>query len=294
MPNVIKILRSIVASIRPSGKTYGEPYVNFADNQFGVVDSSNVARDLLGVPVFSSATSYAVGQIVSRQGIAYIAQSAVPVGVWNPAQWSLVASQIAATDFTTGDVKLTIKTVADPNWIMMDDGTIGDATSGAGYANVNAQALFTLIWTNIPDTWAPVTGGRGANAAADWAAHKPIKLPRALGRALAAAGSGAGLSARVLGAFMGEEVHSPTIAEMMGHGHSVTDPGHYHNLSSNANIQASYATFDGGSSYNVSLWGGYFSTTQSQSSGVSVVPYGSSQAFNQMQPTTFLNVMIKL
>src|SRR3990167_7655526 len=31
--------------------------------------------------------------------------------------------------FTTGDVKLTIKTVADPFWVLMDDTTIGNAAS---------------------------------------------------------------------------------------------------------------------------------------------------------------------
>jgi hypothetical protein len=122
--------------------------------------------------------------------------------------------------WTTGDAKLTLKTVADPGWVIMNDGTIGDATSAATTrANADCQALFTLIWTNIPDVWAPVVGGRGANAAADWTAHKRLTLPRQLGRSLAAAGAGAGLTSRVLGGFDGAETHVQTVPEIAQHAH---------------------------------------------------------------------------
>lgn len=94
-------------------------------------------------------------------------------------------------NFTTGDVKQTIKTVADTGWVLMNDKSIGDATSGAtGRANADTSALYALIWDNVIDTWAPVVGGRGANAAADFAAHKAIALPKTLGRALAGYGVG--------------------------------------------------------------------------------------------------------
>ncbi len=93
--------------------------------------------------------------------------------------------------FTTGDVKPTLKTTADTTWVMMDDKTIGDASSGAtGRANADTAALFTLLWTNIIDAWAPVSGGRGGSAAADYAAHKTIALPKTLGRSLAIGGTG--------------------------------------------------------------------------------------------------------
>jgi hypothetical protein len=93
MANIIKLLRSITSGVRPSGKTYGEPYVNFADNQFGVFDSSNVYRDLIGVPVFSSATSYNPGYAVQQGGQVYVARTAVVPGAFNPAQWTPVISQ---------------------------------------------------------------------------------------------------------------------------------------------------------------------------------------------------------
>ncbi len=93
--------------------------------------------------------------------------------------------------FTTGDVKLTLKTSADTGWVLMNDGTIGSASSSATTrANADTESLYTLIWTNITDQWAPVTGGRGASAAADFAANKPLMLPKTLGRALAGYGTG--------------------------------------------------------------------------------------------------------
>lgn len=96
-----------------------------------------------------------------------------------------------AAGFTTGDVKLTLKSAADAGWVLMNDGTIGSASSGATTrANADTQALYALLWDNVADAWAPVTGGRGASAAADFAANKPLRLTRALGRALGIAGAG--------------------------------------------------------------------------------------------------------
>jgi len=91
--DIWKILRSLTPDNRPSGRTYGEVYVNLGDNQLGVFDNSNVARDLIGVPYFSSAKAYSVGNAVNFQGQLYIAIAAVSAGTWNPTQWSPVISQ---------------------------------------------------------------------------------------------------------------------------------------------------------------------------------------------------------
>ncbi len=79
--------------------------------------------------------------------------------------------------FSTGDVKLTVKTAADAGWVMMNDGTIGSAGSGATTrANADCQNLFELLWNNVSNTNCPVSGGRGASAAVDWSANKTIAL----------------------------------------------------------------------------------------------------------------------
>lgn len=158
----------------------------------------------------------------------------------------------------TGDQKLTLKAVADPGWVMMDDGTIGDSGSGGTTrANADCEALFTLLWNNIIDTWCPVSGGRGGSAAADWAAGKTITLPLTLGRALAVSGAGAGLTARALGENLGDETHN--------HG-GVT----------------------------VGLTGTANTDTTDPTQRPSVTHTHGINTDNHMQPTSFLNVMIKL
>lgn len=60
--------------------------------------------------------------------------------------------------------------------------TIGDATSGANFAALNANALFQHLWNSYADAVCTVSSGRGVNASADWAAHKRINLPDLRGR----------------------------------------------------------------------------------------------------------------
>ena len=93
---------------------------------------------------------------------------------------------------------------------MMDNGSIGDASSGATTrANADTSALFILMFDNITDTYAPLFTSGGfsdlrssyANAAAAFAAHTRITMPKQLGRMLTIAGDGSpdGLGVNVLG-----------------------------------------------------------------------------------------------
>jgi hypothetical protein len=186
-----------------------------------------------------------------------------------------------AGEFSTGDAKITLKTVADSGWVMMNDGTIGDATSGATTrADADCLALFTLLWTNISNALAPVSGGRGASALADWNAHKTIALTKQLGRSISVAGTGAGLSFRPLGGYLGEETHTQSQSELAQHTHGASTTSPY-------SIWNSYMAVDGGVTYYANQQGG-------SSSSVTINLQGSSSPFNVMQPTSFWNVMIKL
>jgi len=203
--------------------------------------------------------------------------------------------------FTTGDVKLTFKNVADPGWVLMNDGYIGNTGANVGVggqAGPEYETLFTLLWNNIPDAWVPVEGGRGASAAADWAADKWMRLPRVLGRALAGAGQGSGLTARGLGQSVGEESHVMIGGEMVAHNHGVGDPTHSHAASTPNyyNLAASYVSLDGGSTYNASMWNGVGSgvIVNNAATGIWIQNSGGSAPSNVMQPTIFLNIMIKL
>ena len=172
--------------------------------------------------------------------------------------------------FSTGDVKLTLKTTADTGWVLFDDGNIGNASSSATTrANADTVALFTLLWTNTIDGNCAVSTGRGASAAADYAANKTIDLPKALGRALATYGSGSGLTARTLAQTLGEEDHVLLEAELASHTHNVN----MGNTPSSLRAQAIASSID---------------DTDPTSS------VGSDTAHNTMQPTLFLNTMVKL
>lgn len=117
--------------------------------------------------------------------------------------------------WSSGDGKLTFKSVADAGWVLINDGSIGNAGSGATTrANADTLALYTVLWTNIIDTWAPVSGGRGGSAVDDFNAGKTLTIPKQLGRAIAVAGAGGGLTARVLGQKLGNETHTLTTAEL--------------------------------------------------------------------------------
>jgi hypothetical protein len=277
--------------------------------------------------------------------------------------WLTIAATSMSGGFRTGDAKLTYDDTADPGWIRANDTTIGNGSSGAtGRANADTEALFTLLWNKIANQWAPVSGGRGGSAAADYAANKTLALSKALGRALAVAGSGTvvvsgvdgdvdltgdtftvpsnnttlitgmpvvftlssgtittltsgntyyvirvsatliqlaanladaqngtainmtaksspvwtlihSYTARVLGETGGEEAHAESAVEQLSHGHTVTN-----GTSVVRNIAGAVAAGGG----------------DKGSSTLSAAATGGNAAMNIMQPTSFMNVMIKL
>src|SRR5262249_41126327 len=118
--------------------------------------------------------------------------------------------------WSTGDAKITFKTAADAGWVMMDDGTIGDPSSGATTrANSDCQALFVLLWPL--NSGALVVGGAGASGPADWSAHKQLLLPKQLGRSLAIGGPGTGLTNWPVGSWNGAETHTQVLTELASH-----------------------------------------------------------------------------
>lgn len=75
-----------------------------------------------------------------------------------------------------------------PTGYIFPFGTIGDASSnGTNRANTDTAALFAGIWADYDNTDAPifdsagVASTRGANAAADFAAHKALTVPSPAG-----------------------------------------------------------------------------------------------------------------
>lgn len=236
-----------------------------------------------------------------------------------------IQALIAATGpaWRTGDVILTFRPTAEAGWIVANDGTIGNAGSGATTrAHADTEALFMLLWNSVSDAYAPVSGGRGASAAADFAAGKTIQLTRMLGRALAIAGSGSGLTARQLGQYLGAETHQLTTNEMPSHSHSGSaDSGGAHTHTGSTDSQGSHSHtvpgYGGAPETGfLNLWGGDTTTPVKVNAGTSTAGAhahnvtinsggahshtltinnaGSGQAHNNMQPTVFLHAHIKL
>lgn len=176
----------------------------------------------------------------------------------------------------TGDVKLSFLTTANGGWVPMNDGTIGNVGSGATTrANKDTFQLYKTIWDSVSNTWAAVSTGRGATAQADFVAGKTIALTKVLGRALAVAGTGAGLTTRVLGEYLGEEGHVQQPNEVGAHTHTAT--GKTANTGAGVSDTAVMAGAAG-----------------AQNQLVVVASTPAAVAANVMQPTSFTNVFIKL
>lgn len=225
-----------------------------------------------------------------------------------------VAQAIAALGGGTpqGTIVLTIKSVAPTGWLMFADQTIGDASSGSTYANALAQATFTDLYA-FADADAPLltsaggatTRGAQGSAAAAWANHCRMTMPKALGRALAVAGGGSGLTARAAGSTAGTETETLTAAKQanmpVSGSTSVSVSGSIsgnvdggaHKVSGTGGGVVGYLTVVDAGSDNAAIGvGGSFSG--SGSGTVSATAAGSGGSHNNIQPTTYLNAMIKL
>jgi microcystin-dependent protein len=234
------------------------------------------------------------GADTAASGEVYVADGA------GSGSWTAASSIITNSAWSTGDVKWTMKTTADTGWILGQAGTIGDGSSGAAIrANADTSDLFTLLWTNFSNTLCPVSGGRGASAAADFAAHKTITLPDMWQRAVGVAGSygGAGQTSRALGAIVGTETQTLITANL---------PAYTPSGTVNTGSVAVYNGIDGvsgpgGASVvkggTISGSSGTQSTSLTQFSGFSFTGSaqgGTSTPFSIMNPTVYINIMIKL
>lgn len=102
-------------------------------------------------------------------------------------------------------------------YVRLNNLTIGSALSGATErANADCQNLFQYLWGVDPSL--VVSGGRGASAAADWAANKQLATPDWRGYALGALDDMGNVAAgRLSPAFFGS---SPLILGAFGGGES--------------------------------------------------------------------------
>lgn len=100
--------------------------------------------------------------------------------------------------FGTRDLKVRFDDQPVSGYVRLNGRTLGSATSGASErANADCETLFKELWgfANVS-----VVTGKGATAAADWAANKQLTLPDFRGRLLGAVDDmGGGAASRITG-----------------------------------------------------------------------------------------------
>ena len=175
----------------------------------------------------------------------------------------------------TGDYRFTGRATVDPGWLLSDARTIGSASSAADLRGSQYQALFLHLWDNYSPTAAPVVGGRGATAAADWAANKAITLPDRRGRTGVGANGANPLTSRAVGEIWGAEDHTLIRAEL---------PNETLDVTATRKFGSNQGSGTGLSQDNGNTSAGTLQTE----------PMGSGQAHNNEQPSIGEYVWIKL
>ena len=214
--------------------------------------------------------------------------------------------------WTTGDIKATFKSSADSGWVMMNDGSIGNSTSGATTrASSDTYNLYTMMWNNPYCTVQTFSGGASTKTTAiqDWASNKRLVLPKMLGRALACAGQGSGLTKRNLGQSLGEESVTLTAKNVPPHSHAGMQAGYQYIGTKNSTYTKFWGSPAGapGVKDQISLRDDHeagrwmsrddydFSTITDKYGNLMTSSSGeTASSISNLQPTTFVNFMIKL
>jgi hypothetical protein len=131
--------------------------------------------------------------------------------------------------------------------------SIGSGSSaGTERANADTENLFIYLWNNVTNAAAPVSGGRGATAAEDFAANKTIGIPDLRGAApfglptMGNTNNGLLASTPIVvgsaidpGSILGANTHTLIGVELASHLHDVSfnsgaEAGHTHGINVNS------------------------------------------------------------
>lgn len=213
--------------------------------------------------------------------------------------------------FRTGMVQPWYGTSAPSGWVRCNGRTIGAASSGASErANADTEDLFEHLWAS--DASLAVSGGRGGTASGDFAANKTIALPDFRDRALAGlatmgnADAGlvddqwitAGSNSSTLGAKAGVDDVTLSVAQIPEHNHPATFSGDP--VPDHAHVIGQNTTDNSGGGVAVEAGTRDRSMTTDAAGGhtpagtITVQNTGGGGAHNNMQPTMFLTILIKL
>jgi microcystin-dependent protein len=145
-----------------------------------------------------------------------------------------------------GEVKMILGATIPGGWVALNGDTIGNPASGATLAHANYEDLYVYLWDELADSEFPIATGRGGSGAADFAANKAGTLPDARSRVPIGAGTGAGLTARTIGATGGaesldlEHAHAVGSLQIAAHNHQwndLVDSGNHRSFNSGGTPQ---------------------------------------------------------
>lgn len=208
----------------------------------------------------------------------------------------------------TADYKFRHGTGAHAGWVRANGRTIGSGASGATErANADCENLFLYLWGADPTL--VVSGGRGGNAASDWAAAKTIALPDIRLRGLIGMASMGGTvsdliaagafdnaeNGDTLGATVGAGAVVLTVAQLAAHEHTgiaLTAGLHEHGYTGSTGNTVR----DSGSSQNVPdpVVGRTTSSAGAHTHVLDIDPAGSSAAHPNVQPSAVATCYLKL
>ena len=235
-----------VAVMTPALTAYppGMPFTLFPTNTN--TGASTVSLGPGAIPIVNpDGTALGSNTLLASGAYPMVINAASTAAILTGASQSLSGTGLA----TTGDVKWRPTQESITGWVgdtSTNGFTIGNGSSGSNYANANASALFTWVWTNFSQTQCPVltSGGgastRGVSAAADFAANKRITIPDMRGLTIAGLDVGGTNwwasvpvtigSATTPGSVIGENLHTLVTAELAVHSHVnvLSNPTHTH------------------------------------------------------------------
>ena len=120
--------------------------------------------DTVTLDPYSSELINAASQIYLYPGDGFILQSSTTA-------WAAIVSRAKRIHIYAG-----FHTTPNADEIPINGSSIA-LTSGGTYNGAQYAAAYSYLWTYLADAQAPVAGGRGGSAAADFAANKKITLP---------------------------------------------------------------------------------------------------------------------
>jgi hypothetical protein len=154
---------------------------------FNLITTIQQQWQQIGTPPFITSTAnlgtpfpYAQNARAFLDGVAY--QSLINGNTDTPpsANWA-VSNPFTGLVYQTGMIMLNMSSTPFTGFVNVNGSTLGSTSSGATYAGSQYANIYANWWDNCSfpsgNAVATVTGGLGANAAADFAANKILTMP---------------------------------------------------------------------------------------------------------------------